>query len=67
MSTNADRITLLIFCPFEIITKNATMADEYVNLLALSAVPKAMKIHEIQIATDTDRYYSVFAQIHSRM
>ena len=31
------------------------MVDEYVNLLALSAVPKAMAISEIQIATDADK------------
>ena len=31
------------------------MIDEYVNLLALSAVPKAMAMSEIQIATDADK------------
>ena len=36
-------------------SKHAVMADEYVNLLALSAVPKAMTMSEIQKATDEDR------------
>ena len=31
------------------------MADEYVSLLALSVVPKAMTISDIQNATDTDK------------
>ena len=31
------------------------MAEEYVNLLALSAVPKAMTMHAIQRATDADK------------
>ena len=31
------------------------MADDYVSLLALSAVPKAMKISDIQKATDADK------------
>ena len=36
-------------------SQHAAMVDEYVNLLALSAVPKAMAISEIQIATDADK------------
>ena len=36
-------------------SKHAVMADEYVNLLALSAVPKAMTMSEIQRATDADK------------
>ena len=31
------------------------MIEEYVNLLALSAVLKAMKMHDIQRATDADK------------
>ena len=37
------------------ISKHAIMADEYVNLLALSAVPKAMTMSEFQRATDADK------------
>ena len=40
---------------FESVSRHAIMADEYVNLLALAAVPKAMTIHEIQTATNTDK------------
>ena len=36
-------------------SKHAVMADEYVNLLALSAVPIAMTMSEIQRATDADK------------
>ena len=36
-------------------SQHAVMADEYVNLLALSAVPKAMTMSEIQRATDADK------------
>ena len=36
-------------------SKHAALADEYVNLLAISAVPKAMTMSEIQIATDADK------------
>ena len=39
----------------ESISKHAVMADEYVSLLALSAVPKAMTISDIQKATDADK------------
>ena len=34
--------------------KQGTMAEEYVNLLTLSAVPKAMTLQEIQQATTED-------------
>lgn len=36
-------------------SRHAFTADEYVNLLALSAVPKAMTMSEIQRATDADK------------
>ena len=39
----------------ESISRQAVMADEYVRLLALSAIPKAMTISDIQKATDTDK------------
>ena len=39
----------------ESVSKYAIMADEYVNLLALSAVPKAMTMREIQTATNADK------------
>ena len=39
----------------ESISKHAVMAGEYVSLLALSAVPKAMTISDIQKATDADK------------
>ena len=39
----------------ESISRQAVMADEYVSLVALSAVPKAMTISDIQKATDTDK------------
>ena len=40
---------------FESVSKHANMADEYVNLLTLAAVPKAMTMREIQTATNTDK------------
>ena len=39
----------------EDISRQAVMADEHVSLLALSVVPKAMTISDIQNATDTDK------------
>ena len=41
------------------------MADEYVILLALSAIPKAMTISDVQKATDTDKaMQSLLVAIH---
>ena len=49
-------------------SKHAVTADEYVNLLALSAVPKAMTMSEIQRATDADKaFQSLRAAIRYNM
>ena len=52
----------------ESVSKHAVMADEYVNLLALSAVPKAMTMSEIRRATDADKaLQSLLAAIRYNM
>ena len=39
----------------ESVSKHANMADKYVNLLALAAVPKAMTMREIQTSTNAEK------------
>ena len=39
----------------ERVSKHAIMADKYVNRLALAAVPNAMTMHEVKMATNTDK------------